>query len=47
VREEEDKLTTGPKPVPLKATTWRPPLALSLSVRLPERLPVAVGVNVT
>jgi hypothetical protein len=34
-------------PVPLKATTWGPPLALSVSVRLPERLPVAVGVNVT
>jgi len=33
--------------VPLKPTTWGLPLALSVSVRLPERLPVAVGVNVT
>ena len=45
--EEEEKLTTGPVPVPLKPTTWGLPLALSVRVRLPERLPVAVGVNVT
>ena len=41
------RLTLGAVPVPLKPTTWGLPLALSLSVRLPERLPVAVGVNVT
>jgi hypothetical protein len=39
--------TLGAVPVPLKATAWGLPLALSVSVRLPERLPVAVGVNVT
>ena len=33
--------------MPLKPTTWGLPLASSVSVRLPERLPVAVGVNVT
>ena len=33
--------------MPLKATTWGLPVALSVSVRLPERLPVAVGVKVT
>ena len=41
------RLTLGAVPVPLKPTTWGLPLALSVSVRLPERLPVAVGVNVT
>jgi hypothetical protein len=41
------RLTLGAVPVPLKPTTWGLPLALSLSVRLPERLPVAVGVKVT
>ena len=34
-------------PVPLKLTVWGLVLALSVSVRLPERLPVTVGVNVT
>ena len=33
--------------MPLKPTVCGLPLALSVSVRLPERLPVAVGVNVT
>ena len=33
--------------MPLKPTTCGLPLALSVSVRLPERLPLAVGVNVT
>ena len=33
--------------MPLRLTIWGLPLALSVSVRLPERLPVAVGVNVT
>jgi hypothetical protein len=41
------RLTLGAVPVPLKPTTWGLPLALSVSVRLPERLPVAVGVDVT
>jgi hypothetical protein len=41
------RLTLGAVPVPLKLTVCGLPLALSVSVRLPERLPVAVGVNVT
>jgi hypothetical protein len=49
VREEGDKVTAGPEgvPVPLKLTFCGLPLALSVSVRLPELLPVVVGVNVT
>jgi hypothetical protein len=42
-----DKLTTGAVPVPLKLTICGLLLALSVNVRLPERLPLAVGVNVT
>ena len=34
-------------PVPLKPTICGLPLALSVSVRLPERVPLAVGENVT
>jgi len=41
------RLTLGAVPVPLKLTVCGLPLALSVSVRLPERLPVAAGVNVT
>ena len=41
------RLTLGAVPVPLKLTVCGLPLALSVSVRLPERLPVAVGVNAT
>jgi hypothetical protein len=41
------RLTLGATPIPLRATTWGLLLVLSVSVRLPERLPVAVGVNVT
>ena len=41
------RLTAGAVPVPLKLTTCGLPLALSVSVRLPERPPVAVGVKVT
>ena len=41
------RLALGAVPVPLKPTTCGLVLALSVSVRLPERLPVAVGVNVT
>jgi len=41
------RLTLGAVPVPLKLTVCGLPLALSVSVRLPERLPVAVGVNIT
>ncbi len=33
--------------MPLKLTVCGLPVALSVSVRLPDRLPVAVGVNVT
>jgi len=42
-----DKLTVGPVPVPLKPTVCGLPLALSVSVRLPDRVPLAVGVKVT
>jgi hypothetical protein len=41
------RLTAGAVPVPLKLTICGLPLALSVRVRPPERLPVAVGVNVT
>ena len=41
------RLTLGAVPVPLKLTVCGLPLALSVSVRLPDWLPVAVGVNVT
>jgi hypothetical protein len=34
-------------PVPLKGTDWVPPGALSVRVRVPERLPRAVGRNDT
>jgi hypothetical protein len=37
----------GTTPVPLKLTVCGLVVTLSVSVRLPERLPVAVGVNVT
>ena len=40
------RVTIGAVPVPLKLTTCGLLLALSVSVRLPERPPVAVGVNV-
>lgn len=40
------RLAVGAVPVPLKPTIWGLSLALSVSVRLAERLPVAVGVNV-
>jgi len=42
-----DSETTGVVPVPVSETVWGLPGALSVSVRLPERLPAAVGVNVT
>jgi hypothetical protein len=45
--DREDKLTTGSVPVPLSPTTWELLAALSASVRAPERMPAAVGVNVT
>jgi hypothetical protein len=44
---DADKLTAGAVPVPIKLTTCGLPLALSVSVRLPERAPAAVGVNAT
>jgi hypothetical protein len=47
---EEDKLTTGAVPVPLKFTAWvlpvTPPL-LSVMVSVPVSGPAAVGVNFT
>jgi hypothetical protein len=41
------RLTLGLAPVPIKLTTCGLPPALSVSVRLPERVPAAVGVNAT
>ena len=41
------RLTLGVVPVPVRLTVWGLPLALSASVRLPVRVPVAPGVNVT
>src|SRR5919199_3867195 len=42
-----DGAASGVAPVPLSATMCGPPGALSLKVRLPLAVPVAVGVNVT
>ncbi len=42
----ELKLTAGAIPVPLRATLWGLPPALSAMLRLALRLPVAVGVKV-
>ena len=47
VRVEVDKLTTGAVPVPERVTLWGLPVALSVTVIAPVRVPVAVGVNVT
>lgn len=44
---KDDKLTSGPLPLPLKLTVCGLLPASSVSVRLPERAPSAVGVNVT
>ena len=41
------KLIPGPTPVPDRATVCGLPLALSVTVIVPDWLPVAVGVNVT
>ena len=44
-----ERLTTGAAatPVPLRATLWGLPLALSVMVRVPVRAPSTVGVKVT
>jgi hypothetical protein len=47
VSEEDDRPTAGAVPVPDKPIVCGLPVALSVNIRLPERLPVAVGVNVT
>ena len=41
------KLTLDTTPVPVRATVWGLPVALSVTVMVPGWLPVAVGVNVT
>src|SRR4051794_28252395 len=38
---------TGAVPVPVRLTLWGLPAASSVTVRAPERVPMAVGVNVT
>ena len=40
-------MTAGAVPVPVKETFCGLPLALSVTIRVPDRLPVAVGVKVT
>jgi hypothetical protein len=42
-----ESATTGIVPVPDRFTVWLPPGASSEMTRLPERVPVAVGVKVT
>jgi hypothetical protein len=43
----DDRLTTGAVPMPVRWTVCGLPLALSVMVIAPVRVPVAVGVNVT
>ena len=43
--DEAERATEDP--VPVKATLWGEPLALSVMVRAPVRLPAAVGVKMT
>ena len=45
--EEDDKLTAGPIPVPVKVTVWGLFDALSAIVRAPLRVPAFLGVKVT
>ncbi len=47
VKVAGDKLTADAIPVPVRPTVWGLPLALSVIVMAPVRVPVAVGVNVT
>ena len=41
------KLTLDAAPVPVRLTVWGLPVALSVTVIVPGRLPTAVGVKVT
>jgi hypothetical protein len=47
VREETDKLTTGPVPVPVKVTACGLPAALSVRFNVALRFPTADGVKLT
>ena len=50
VREVADRLTAGAAtvvPLPVRATVWGLPVALSVTEIVPGRLPTAVGVKVT
>jgi hypothetical protein len=42
-----ERLTTGAAPVPVRLTLWGLPEALSEMLRVPLRVPVALGVKVT
>ena len=42
-----DRLAEDVSPVPDRAAVWGLPVALSVTLNVPVRLPVAVGVNVT
>src|SRR6185312_11102868 len=46
-RLEGARLAPGALPVPVRVTIWEPPLASSVTVTVPVRVPVAVGVKVT
>lgn len=44
---DSDRLGSAPSPVPLRETVWAPDDALSVTVKVPVRERMAVGVNVT
>jgi hypothetical protein len=47
VKEAGERLTPGAVPVPVRLTVWVAGLALSVMVRVPVLVPVAVGLKVT
>ena len=47
VKEMGQRRTTGPAPVPVRLTVWVGGLALSVMVRAPVLVPLAVGLKVT
>src|SRR5450755_564007 len=42
-----EKVTAGASPVPVRATVWGLPVALSVTETVPDLAPAAAGVNVT
>ena len=47
VKEEGERLTAGPAPIPVRLTVWVAGLALSVTVKVPVVVPAAVGLKVT